>query len=55
MENQPDREQRPEKSTKRKYSPPEIMTQEVFETTALACGKLIGQGGGKCGSNPRLS
>jgi len=32
---------------KRKYEPPEILSQEVFETTALACGKLPAQGG-KC-------
>ena len=54
MENR-DQEQRSQKSSKRKYSPPEITTQEVFETTALACGKRIGQGGAKCGPNPRVS
>jgi hypothetical protein len=32
-------------SGKRTYEPPDILTQEVFETTALACGKLPGQGG----------
>lgn len=30
---------------KRKYEPPEILSQEVFETTALACAKRPGQGG----------
>jgi hypothetical protein len=30
---------------KRKYEPPEIQSQEVFETTALACLKRAGQGG----------
>lgn len=55
MENQRERDQRSPKSGKRTYSPPEITTQEVFETTALACGKLIGQGGAKCGPNPRVS
>lgn len=30
---------------KRKYEPPEIQSQEVFETTALACLKKAGQGG----------
>ena len=30
---------------KRKYEPPEIQSQEVFETTALACLKKSGQGG----------
>ncbi len=32
-------------SGKRKYEPPEIQSQEVFETTALACLKKAGQGG----------
>jgi len=30
---------------KRKYEPPDIQSQEVFETTALACLKKSGQGG----------
>ena len=34
-------------SGKRKYEPPEILSQEVFETTALACGKSAG-GGAAC-------
>jgi len=42
-------ERKPESSAgqsgKRKYEPPEILTQEVFETTALACLKKSGQGG----------
>jgi hypothetical protein len=42
-------------SGKRAYEPPEILTQEVFETTALACGKFPGQGGPKCAANPRAS
>jgi hypothetical protein len=28
---------------KRKYEPPEILSQEVFETTALACGKIASE------------
>ena len=39
-------------SGKRKYEPPEIVSQEVFETTALACGKLPSQGG-KCAGGGR--
>ena len=27
---------------KRKYEPPQILSQEVFETTALACMKVAG-------------
>lgn len=42
-------ERKPESSAgqsgKRKYEPPEILSQEVFETTALACLKKSGQGG----------
>ena len=41
-------------SGKRKYEPPEILSQKVFETTALACGKITGQGG-KCMTNPKTS
>jgi hypothetical protein len=37
-------------SGKRKYEPPEILSQEVFETTALACRKVTG---GKCGASPK--
>jgi hypothetical protein len=32
-------------SGKRKYEPPEILSQEVFETTALTCRKIGGTGG----------
>jgi hypothetical protein len=39
---------------KRKYDPPEIVSQEVFETTALACGKLPSQGGA-CVANKKTS
>ena len=28
---------------KRKYEPPEILSQEIFETTALACGKMVSE------------
>ncbi len=42
-----DRESGAGQSGKRKYEPPEILSQEVFETTALACGKITG-GGGTC-------
>jgi hypothetical protein len=55
VDDQQVRDERTQPSGKRKYSPPDITTQQVFETTALACGKLIGQGGAKCGPNPRTS
>ena len=47
-------ESRAGQSGKRKYEPPEILSQKVFETTALACGKVSG-GGGPCVMNPKLS
>ena len=37
---------------KRTYEPPEILSQEVFETTALACKKLGGTTG-QCNSFPK--
>jgi hypothetical protein len=45
----------PEKpSGRRKYEPPDITSQEVFETTALACGKRPAQGG-PCVANKKNS
>ena len=41
----------PDRRAKRKYEPPEILSQEVFETTALACMKVTGGGG--CGASPK--
>jgi hypothetical protein len=55
MEHKAQHTERSEPTGKRTYSPPDIVTQEVFETTALACGKRVGQGGAKCGPNPRNS
>jgi len=42
---------RAEQTGKRKYEPPQILSQEVFETTALACMKVAGGGG--CGAFPK--
>ena len=39
---------------KRKYDPPRIVSQQVFETTALACGKIPSQGG-PCAANKKTS
>jgi hypothetical protein len=36
--------------SRRPYEPPDIVSQEVFETTALACKKITG---GKCGVSPK--
>lgn len=52
MEKRDERETHPGESAKRKYEPPEILSQEVFETTALACGKRPGQGKA-CNANKR--
>jgi hypothetical protein len=48
------RDSRHGQNGKRKYEPPEIESQEVFETTALACGKLPAQGGA-CVANKKTS
>jgi hypothetical protein len=37
---------------KRKYEPPEILSQEIFETTALACRKIFGQSS-RCNASPK--
>ena len=50
-----DREAGAGQSGKRKYEPPEILSQEVFETTALACGKKSGGQGAACMSSPKVS
>jgi hypothetical protein len=52
MEQRSEREGRPHESGKRAYEPPEILSQEVFETTALACGKRPG-GGQVCNLNKK--
>ena len=48
------RDSRQDAKGKRKYEPPEILSQQVFETTALACGKLPAQGG-VCNTNKKTS
>ena len=39
---------------KRPYEPPAITSEQIFETTALACGKKQAQGG-KCAARPKAS
>jgi hypothetical protein len=39
---------------KRPYEPPAISSEAVFETTALACNKKMGQGA-KCNLSPKNS
>ena len=48
------REERGSQRGKRRYEPPEILSEEIFETTALACGKIAG-GGAKCNASPKAS
>ena len=37
-------EDRGDQTRKRPYEPPRILSEEIFETTALACAKKPGQG-----------
>jgi hypothetical protein len=39
---------------KRPYEAPAIVSEQIFETTALACGKRPAQGG-KCNVRPKAS
>jgi hypothetical protein len=39
---------------RRPYEPPAIMSEQIFETTALACAKRPAQGG-KCNTRPKAS
>jgi hypothetical protein len=43
-----------EKERKKPYSKPACVSEEIFETTALACAKRPGQGG-TCNAAPRSS
>ena len=36
--------ERDQRTPRRPYEPPAIESEDIFETTALACGKLAGQG-----------
>jgi len=53
----PQREQRKpaeERRPRKKYAKPAVTSEQIFETTALACGKRPGTGGA-CIAAPRLS
>ena len=39
---------------RRPYEPPAIVSEQIFETTALACAKRLGQGA-KCIFRPKSS
>ena len=39
---------------KRPYEPPAVTSEQIFETTALACGKRPAEGG-KCNVRPKAS
>ena len=47
--------ERDQRTGKRPYEPPSIETEEIFETTALACGKPAGQGKKCAGTGARVS
>ena len=36
--------ERDSRTPRRPYVPPAVESEDIFETTALACGKLAGQG-----------
>jgi hypothetical protein len=40
--------------TKKPYAKPSVISEPIYETLALACGKLPGQGG-VCNAAPRRS
>jgi hypothetical protein len=42
------------KQARRQYEPPAIVSEQIFETTALACAKRQGQGA-KCNLRPKSS
>lgn len=44
----------PDKKRKKRYVKPACVSEQIFETTALACGKRPGRGGA-CTAVPRLS
>jgi hypothetical protein len=43
-----------QEQARRPYEPPAIVSEQIFETTALACGKRPAEGG-KCNSRPKAS
>lgn len=43
-----------ERRVKRLYEPPAILSEAIFETTALACGKIFGQSF-RCNAKPKKS
>jgi hypothetical protein len=43
-----------EPGARRPFEPPAIVSEQIFETTALACGKRMGQGV-KCAIRPKAS
>ena len=49
-----DRSEHPAEQDKRPYEAPAIVSEQIFETTALACGKRPAQGG-KCNGRPKAS
>jgi hypothetical protein len=47
-------EQHRKDSKKKSYTKPSFVSEKIYETVALACGKLPGQGG-SCNSAPSRS
>jgi hypothetical protein len=53
-ENKPDTGASGSVAGKKPYSKPSVQSEPIYETLALACGKLPGQGG-VCNAAPRRS
>ena len=49
-----DKPEAAQEQARRPYEPPAIVSEQIFETTALACGKRPAQGG-KCSARPKAS
>jgi len=49
-----DKSEATEEQARRPYEPPAIVSEQIFETTALACSKRPAQGG-KCNARPKSS
>lgn len=49
-----DKPEATDQQARRPYEPPAIVSEQIFETTALACGKRPAQGG-KCNARPKSS
>jgi len=54
MEQEPKEPRKEENPRRKRYTKPGFVSEKIYETVALACGKLPGQGG-FCNGAPRRS